>query len=634
MSMVGQEPERNSRRSYSLFKEHLDLILLGVALLGLSAALLIAPFCYYFLVTTPTGQWLQYRFFQVFLVAYLAAIVVVPASLVLSAALGIRALRRGDRRLANRAGKAFLLSLSLLIGIGLFELVCDWRLRFDAKLVHPQALLTREEQPADPPESPGVEALARPLSTMAEKRSTPDSSRKTIDIVTVGESSAKGFPFAPKTSLDRIIAWQLGRVFPDRTVRADNRAESGCTLEKAIQRLDGLERRPDLIIIYSGQNEFQSRFGWMREPPYYKKLDWKVSPSTLVRTARRISSAVDLLGRGLDGLETTFAPSRVKGKDLADSPCCTPEEYASILADYRRRLDGLLDDCDAAGIPTMIIVPPSNDAGYDPTRSVLPPEMPLAEQRAFLAKLAGVVSHEAADPVGVIEEYRRLVAEQPGFAETRFRLARFLEAAGSYAEAREEEVKARDLDAMPVRCPTPFLEVCRELGKRHRSIVIDAPQLLARACPHGIVGNRMFVDAHHPSLNNFVIMAREALYQLKARKMFGWPASAPVPEFTTADCVEKFHLDQDLWIKICTGSQKYYGITGLALRDRKWRYSIADQYGRGLQLLTEGKGPDETGLPALQIKNELRAEPLPGEGGMGDGAMSDLEARASINGSD
>jgi hypothetical protein len=62
-------------------------------------------------------------------------------------------------------------------------------------------------------------------------------------------------------SLDQIIAWQLGRAFPGRTFIADNRADLGLTLELAIGRLSGLERRPDLLIVYSGHNEFQSRFG-------------------------------------------------------------------------------------------------------------------------------------------------------------------------------------------------------------------------------------------------------------------------------------------------------------------------------------------------------------------------------------
>ena len=607
------EPEKRLRRWRRL-------ILRGLLLTVLAYLTILGAIWYHAITSSLAARWLRIHVFHVIFAGYVAAMALVPIGVIASGGISLLARRSGNRRLATRAGRSFLLCLGLLIGLFLCEGVCAWRLSHDLRLSHPPILEETSDQPKPD---------ARPLRQVPSKDSQPG----TFEVVIIGESSARGVPFYPRLSLDRIITWQLERAFPGKTFHAENRAEQGITLEMAIERLVGLERRPDLLIVYAGHNEFQSRFGWGRKVPYYW-IESKVAPATMAKGIRAWSWGAEFFGRNADRFEIEVAPPPRYERDPADSPSCTSAEYATVLHEYRRRLDGLLSDCDSAGIATMVILPPSNLGAFDPNRSVLSPETSLADQRDFMARFEGVRSRASANHEAAIQAYRDLIVEQPGFADAHYRLAQLLEKAGSYDEARREFTRASDLDGCPFRCQTPFLNVCRDLGERHRSIVIDAPQLLARACPHGIVGNRMFVDAHHPSLNNFVIMAREALYQLKARKMFGWPASAPVPEFTTADCVEKFHLDQDLWIKICTGSQKYYGITGLALRDRKWRYSIADQYGRGLQLLTEGKGPDETGLPALQIKNELRAEPLPGEGGMGDGAMSDLEARASINGSD
>jgi hypothetical protein len=573
---------------------------IGLALGGLAAAVLFGAVWFDAFVSSPTGRWLRYRLVQALLAGFLAAWMAVLVGIPMSAVVGLRARRSRNRRLATRAGKAFLLCLGLLAGIGLSELVCFWRLRGQAKLTHPAAFAVSANRSVVPRRS---DADSRPLRGF----SAADRSQKTIDIVMIGGSSASGFPFAPRMSLDRIIAWQLGRVFPDRTVRADNRAEAGLVLESAIERLGGLERRPDLLIIYSGQNEFQSRFGWLRTVHHYRH-ESKATPRLIARRARKWSSVAEFLGRDLDRFEAALASWGMDEKAPVDSPCCTPAEYAAILADYRLRLDGLLDDCDAAGILTMVVVPPSNDGSFDPNRSILPPETSRAEQRAFIARLEEVRHGEEADPARAIEGYRRLIAEQPGFAETHFRLARLLEAAGSFGEARDEYIRARDLDGLPIRCPTPFLEVCRELGRRHHCIVIDAPRLLALACPHGILDDRMFNDVHHPSLNAFVTMARDAIRQLKGRGAFGWPEDVPAPRFTMADCVARFKIDRDVWLSICKGSHLFYALTAVSVRDPAWRQAIAARYERAMSLLKSGKGPDETGIPSLKIREELEAE--------------------------
>jgi hypothetical protein len=588
----------------------LGLIAVGLALGGLAVAMLLGAVWYDAFTLSPSGRWLRFRLVRILLAGFLVACAVVPAGLVASAVVGIRARRQGDRRLASRSGKVVLLSLSLLAGMGLSELVCAWRIRGLAKLVHPPAFANSTHRPTAAQELPEGRRDASPLKKLVALDTSAASSEKTIDLVIIGGSSAYGFPFAPGMSLDRIIAWQLCRAFPDRTVRTDNRAAPGLILESAIEKLVGLERRPDLLIIYSGQNEFQSRFGWLRTVDHYRR-ESKVTPLLLARQARKWSSVADLLGRDLDRFEAALASWKRDGKDPVDAPCCTPAEYAAILADYRLRLDGLLNDCDAAGILTMVVVPPSNDGDFDPNRSILPPDTSRAERRAFAARLDAVIRGEKDGPAEAIEGYRRLIAEQPGFAETHFRLAELLEAAGLFDEAREEYTRARDLDALPIRCPTPFLEVCRELGRRHHSIVLDASRLLALACPHGILDDRMFNDAHHPSLGAFAIMARHALRLLKGRRAFGWPEDSPAPSFTIADCVARFRLGQEVWISICKGSHLYYALTAGSVRDPARRQSVAARYKRAMSLLEAGKSPDETGIPALKIHDEPESEVSP-----------------------
>ena len=573
----------------------------------------------------PAFHRLRLYFFRGLYVGYLGAALLAPLTMVVSIAVGLMARKRGQRRLAARTGRAMLLSMSLLIAIGLSEIICAWQIRGDARLVRLPAILAEKEgpRPAPRPESrqPDESPLRQPPTEQAPEG--------THDIVIIGESSAKGVPFHTRMSLDRIIAWQLGRAMPEKKFRSVNLAEGGHSLKLAIEELVRLERRPGLLIVYSGHNEFQARFGWQRNAPHYR-IESKISPPTLNQRIRAVSATAAYLGTSLDRFNAEFAPRPRKPEaDPADSPCCTPAEYADTLEDYRRRLDGLLGDCESAGIPTMVIVSPSNEGAFDPNRSILSPDTSLADQRDFMKRLDEVRRTATADPTKAMADYRHLIAEQPGFAETHYRLAQLLETAGSYEEAREEYIRARDLDGLPFRCQTPFLEACREVGRRHHSIVVDAPRLLASASPHGILNDRLFNDAHHPALNSFVIMARDAIRQLKERRTFDWPDSSPTPTFTMADCIRHFNLDWLLWYTVCDGSQRFYYSTEILPRDPSWRKSVKARYGEAMQMMKDRKSPDDTGIPALRTCEELRAvegaDVAPGSPSQGPAAASQVD---------
>lgn len=575
----------------------LRLVALTLAFAALTAAAALGLIWYRALTSSLAARWVRIHVYQELFAAYVAALVLVPIGLAASTAVGVRARRRGDRRRAARSGRVFLVCLGLLIGLCLCEAVCAWELHEQARLDHPSSF----EAKADEEQTPAPDD-ARPLRQAKEMKSDGDA----IDVATIGGSSARGVPFHPYLSLDRIITWQLGRAFPDKTFREDNRAELGLTLERAIEQLDGLKRRPDMLIIYSGHNEFQSRFGWGRKAPHYR-IEPKISPPSAFRSARAWSHTAEFLGRNADRFDAELAPPPRDVRDPADSPCCTPAEYAATLADYRRRLDGLLDDCDAAGIVTVVVVPPANDGAFDPNHSILSADTTLAGQRDFIARFDELLRNPPAEPEQAMARYRRFIAEQPGFAESHYRLAQLLEAAGSYQEAHDEYIKARDLDGIPFRCPTPFLNACREVAHRHGSVVVDGPRLLEAAALHGIINDRFFVDAHHPGLNAFVILARDAVRQLKQRKAFGWPDAVPAPRFSLADCAAHFKLDAAAWVHVCINARNFYNVTRSMPRDSTWRISVARRYEAAIVLLRAGKGPDETGIPSLKIGEELGA---------------------------
>ena len=71
-------------------------------------------------------------------------------------------------------------------------------------------------------------------------------------------------PALPGLALDRPdrCLEAPGRRLPDRRVVADVLAREGAMLEEMHQKLAGIKHRPDVLIVFSGHNEFQARFPW------------------------------------------------------------------------------------------------------------------------------------------------------------------------------------------------------------------------------------------------------------------------------------------------------------------------------------------------------------------------------------
>ena len=91
-------------------------------------------------------------------------------------------------------------------------------------------------------------------------------------IVVLGGSSALGEPYRPWLSVGQIVAWRLQQAFPGRRFACEILAWLGDSLEIQHHKLAALKRRPDVVIIYSGHNEFAARFeeerdGWLDEEP-------------------------------------------------------------------------------------------------------------------------------------------------------------------------------------------------------------------------------------------------------------------------------------------------------------------------------------------------------------------------------
>jgi hypothetical protein len=505
----------------------------------------------------------------VILAAYGVALVAALCGAVFLAARVVRGRRRGLAR--PFAARGLLLCLSCLLGMALIEgAAASWR----EWLRRVPALPTRFPEPSPPGE---------------------------VSILVLGESSAIGLPYDPWLSVGQIVGWQLEKVLPNRRVRIDTRAYGGAPLEPMLRVLAGLRRRPDVILVYSGHNEFLTRFPWSREVPYYDDDRGRYPLWSLSDRALRLSPFCTLIRETIDAHRISIAPPTRVNRYLVDRPACTAGEYARVRVDFGRRVDAIAAFAERVGVVPVLIVPAGNDGGFEPDRSYLAAATPAADRAAFARAFQAARAREPSDPAGAEAAYRELLGLQPGFAEAHFRLARLLEGSGRYDEARRHDERARDLDGYPMRCPTDLQDAYRAAAGRHGVLLVDGPSVLRRLGPHGLLDGHVLHDAQHPTYRSYLAIAQEVIDSLHARRALGWPEGTPPPVIDPADCAAHFGLDAPRWSAVAERTKSFYRWTAYVRFDPADRLAASGRFERAAAAIVSGTPPESSGVPGLGV---------------------------------
>jgi lysophospholipase L1-like esterase len=529
---------------------------------------------------------------------YVGLLIATPPAI---AAMGIAmaaARRRGSPRARAALARGMAAGLSLALGMAIAEGASAVRLR--AMRVHEPRLRERFD---DPPQRPLVSSGAPTL-----RDEFPDAAvdaDRTVDIIVVGESSAHGDPYDRWLSVGEIVAWKLREAIPGRRFSFRCLARPGTHLDEMHQRLEELERRPDLAILYAGHNEFSMRHDWSRDVPYYLDRKSRRPPPIPIEGLATVSPVCRLIDETIGRRLRSVAPVRTPGRQLVDVPIYDEAEYAEILRDFRRRLEAMTSYLERMGATVVLVIPPGNDADFEPNRSFLPAATPEDERAAFAAEVRAARELEGSDPDAAASAYRRLIDRQPGFAETHYRLARLEEAAGHREEAARHYVAARDRDGLPVRCMSEFQDAYREVAARHpRAILVDGPAVLRGVSGRPAAGDNCFTDGFHPSLIGYTELAEAILRGLHARRAFGWGAGAPAPppEVTPAACARRFGMDPTRWVEVCEYAAWFY-LHGARVRfEPTDRLAHRARYERAIERLQAGDDPDDLGVPGIGTK--------------------------------
>ena len=343
-------------------------------------------------------------------------------------------------------------------------------------------------------------------------------------IVTMGGSSAAGFPFGYGASLAGMLEQRLRRTFPEREIEVITTAMSAINSYSLLDFVDEIiALEPDAVLIYAGHNEFVgvlgvgSAFTSSRSPTLTRLILrlrdfalYRALESLLAPEPPQIASAAD------DG--TLMARVAAERRIASGSPL-----FERGREQFTSNLETLLARYAEADIPVFIGTLASNERDQPPFVSARDedPDWLSAIERGH-ALLARAQAGEAEALA------RSLVEQDPGDAAAHFLLGRALLAAGRSGDALGPLRQARDEDQLRFRAPSQFNDVIRDVADERGAIVVDVEAALRRQSRYGLIGDDLMTEHLHPNVPGYFLLADAFHDALLAADLPG-PARRAVP---------------------------------------------------------------------------------------------------------
>ncbi|HUI29549.1 MAG TPA: hypothetical protein VLX91_04995 [Candidatus Acidoferrales bacterium] len=327
--------------------------------------------------------------------------------------------------------------------------------------------------------------LEKPIPTPLSQYFLREKPEDEYRIFVLGESSVQGFPYDANLAFTTILRKWLQDTFPDRTIEVVNLGMTAINSYALLDFTDEiLQQKPDAILIYTGHNEYYGALGVASMengsiPVWTKKLRLRL---VHLRTYQLIESGiVDFVKmmhpQSNDESKGTLMEKMV-GKDLVPY---ASKMYSEGLKQFSDNMGALLWKFKDAGVPVIISDLVSNVRDLAPFRSVRYGIYPPADS--------------------VYQNARRL--EEDGFSD----------------KAKDEYIRAKDLDVIRFRAPEDFNEIIAHLADSLGAYSVSLKLLFEEHSLNGIVGDNLMTDHLHPNIDGQFLMADGFLDALRLHGM-------------------------------------------------------------------------------------------------------------------
>lgn len=377
---------------------------------------------------------------------------------------------------------------------------------------------------------------------------------ETFRIFCVGGSASAGWPHPAEEVYSAYLESALASAYPGRKIEVHNVSAQAYAAYRVRMILNEIVAySPDLVIIYSGNNEF------LEPRRYAPELHFSDGLADLAGHSRAYS-----LLRGSPLVARWFPTNTLQAQVVGGVAFeqwskiervpvvlrTDPAQFKKVVEHYRFSITSMLETLDDLGVPAIVMTLPSNLSDWHPHVSLPADPVKHAGRPQYIAGKAALLKGES---TAAIEQLLQAAATSPEHASTHFHLGRALEAADQQEEAYEALLRARDLDANPFRALSAFNDILRGMGKEFAGArVVDLEKAFRNASGPGAPGFDLLLDYVHPTKKGNLLIAKEVFDAIAQAGFLGTPTKPfeHVPEKDEKGQVYSEGTDDDLQIPL------------------------------------------------------------------------------------
>lgn len=408
---------------------------------------------------------------------------------------------------------------AILFGLSLFaivELVClvfDW----GRPAEYPDPYVGFHEiHPLFIPDATGTRYTIAPARQgfFAPDSFPIEKQENTFRVFCLGGSTVQGRPYSRPTAFGTWMQLSLNAGDPRRNWEVVNCGGISYASYRLIPILrECLTYRPDLIVLCTGHNEFleERTYHHVKHAPKYVSIPARVLARS--RTFTLLRSAV-LKATGRDSVPTSENRPTLNAKvdALLDYNGGIKAYHrddawrAGVVEHFEYNVRKMVRMANQAGVPIVIVLPPSNLRDCPPFKSEHVDGLPAGKLAEWESLVSLARSNYRSDLRKSVDLFEQALAIDDRYAKTYYELGQCCDllwqrtAEATWKQrAVQAYLRAREEDICPLRMIAPLESALRTVAAETGTPLIDAHRLLEAETRDGILGNGLLVDHVHPS---------------------------------------------------------------------------------------------------------------------------------------
>jgi tetratricopeptide (TPR) repeat protein len=330
----------------------------------------------------------------------------------------------------------------------------------------------------------------------------------TYRIFVLGESAAMGDP-DPAYAFSRYLEVMLRQRFPSMKFEVVNTGSVAINSHVLLPIAKGLAtQRPDLFIIYSGNNEVVGPYG-PGTALTSSSMSLPVVRSSIFLRSTRVGQMLTRLGtpkREWGGMEM-FLDKQV----AASSPL-----MRNAYSNFESNLRDTVAVGRKAGARVIVSTVATNLKDCGPFASQHREGLSADDlQKWSVLVQQGAELGNAQSFSEALKKYQAALQIDDQYAELEFRIGRTFWKLEDYAAAKQHFQRARDLDTLRFRADSRINEINRSVASSASGAeLVDADAIFARNSPNGIPGRELVYEHVHLTPAGNYLLARAMFLQI------------------------------------------------------------------------------------------------------------------------